>query len=78
MGKSGITYPYGVRYKFSGSIQDIEDWLDANCVGAFSYQLENIVEQTGGFNQLEVLFKFQHHDDKERFKAAIMSKKTFA
>ncbi|MDA0997346.1 MAG: hypothetical protein O2944_03960 [Proteobacteria bacterium] len=70
--RGGITYPYGLRYKFSGSIQEIENWLENNCAGAFEYQLENIIETTG-FSQLEVLFKFQHFDDKERFKTAIKS-----
>lgn len=63
--------PYQLRYKFSGRIEDIEQWLTANCSGAFEYEFEGYEKTEGVFSQLIVLFSFQHAADREKFKSAI-------
>lgn len=64
---------YQLRLKISRSISDIEDWLDDNCNGRYTYNLEGIVETDSLFNKLELLFAFEEGDDRQRFKDAIKS-----
>lgn len=63
---------YQLRLKFSGSIDDVEEWLDNNCEGAYSYQLEGITETEAVFNQLDLLFAFDLDSDRKNFKEAVV------
>lgn len=62
---------YQLRLKISCSISDIEEWMEDNCEGAYSYQLEDINETGAVFNQLELLFAFDSKDDRSNFKEAV-------
>lgn len=63
---------FKLRLKFSGSIDDVEEWLDNNCEGAYSYQLEDIIETEAVFNQLDLLFTFDLDSDRKNFKDAVI------
>lgn len=71
--KNPTKKPYHLRCRFSGSMDDIEMWLGENCIGLYEYSFEDIVETEAVFNQLVLLFEFQHSVDRERFKDAIKS-----
>ncbi len=62
---------YQLRLKISCSIDDIEEWLENNCEGSYSYQLEDISETGTVFNQLDLLFTFDLKDDRQNFKEAV-------
>ena len=64
---------YQLRLKISRSITDIEDWLDDNCDGRYTYNLEGIVETESIFNKLELLFSFEKAEDRQKFKDAVRS-----
>ena len=64
---------YQLRLRISRSISDIEDWLDDNCEGEYSYSLEGIQETDALFNKLELLFSFEHVEDRQKFKEAVKS-----
>jgi len=66
-------YKYGIRYKFSGSIDALESWLTAHCTGAFNYELADVHETGTPFGQLDILFHFEQASDRELFKAAARS-----
>ena len=70
---SGTKLPYQLRCKISGSVTDIENWLATYCEGAHEYSFEDIVETDTVFNQLVILFSFQHAADREKFKRAVKS-----
>ncbi|MBT3557648.1 MAG: hypothetical protein HN644_13025 [Rhodospirillales bacterium] len=61
-------YKYGIRYKFSGSIGKLEDWMDDNIKGGYTYDLTDMHTGDTPFGQLEVMFHFEHGADRERFK----------
>lgn len=63
---------YQLRLKISCSISAIEEWMEDNCEGSYSYQLEGINETEAVFNQLELLFAFDLKDDRDNFKEAVM------
>lgn len=63
---------FQLRLRFSGSIDDVEEWLDNNCEGKYSYQLEGINETEAVFNQLDLLFAFDLDSDRKNFKDAVV------
>lgn len=62
---------FKLRLSVSGSINDIEDWLESYCQGGYSYQLEDIKETGAVFNKLELLFDFELNEDRQNFKEAV-------
>ena len=56
--------PYGVRYKTSGSVKLIEDWLEENCQGDWQLGFDNMCEDLGC---KIVLIMFEREPDKSRF-----------
>lgn len=66
-------YPFRLRVKISQSISTLENWLDANCEGAYAYEFDGIKETDAVFAKLEILFKFAFDTDRQRFKSAIRS-----
>lgn len=62
---------YQLRLSISCSITEIEEWLDINCEGGFSYQLEGIEETDAVFNKLKLLFDFDLESDRQDFKEAV-------
>jgi len=73
MGRTDIKYKFGVRYSFSGDMDRLEDWLEANCDGAYSFQFEDIKETESVFNKLEILFRFEQDRDRIAFRELITS-----
>ena len=73
MPRTDIEYRYGVRYSFSGNMDRVEDWLDTNCVGSYSYKFQAIKETDSIFNKLEILFHFERESDRMAFKELITS-----
>lgn len=63
---------YQLRLRFSGSIDDVENWLEGNCEGNYSYQLEDIKETDTVFSQLELMFEFDFDNDRKKFKEAVV------
>lgn len=63
---------YQLRLRFSGSIDDVENWLEINCEGVYSYQLEDITETDTVFSQLDLLFEFSNDNDRKKFKEAVV------
>lgn len=64
---------YQLRLLISVSIDELEDWLNDNCDGEFSYSLEGIKETEGLFKKLELLFIFELDKDRQQFKEAVKS-----
>lgn len=62
---------YQLRLRISGSINEIEEWLENNCESTYSYQLEGIKETEAVFNQLDLLFIFDSANDRQNFKEAV-------
>lgn len=62
---------YKLRLGFSGSISDVEEWLERYCTGKYSYQFEDIKETGAVFNKIELLFDFEHDEDRQNFKEAV-------
>ena len=75
MARTNDSYKFGVRYSFSGSIDRLEDWLDVNCVGNYSYEFQDIKETDTIFNKLEILFRFERDVDRIAFRELITSGK---
>ena len=63
---------YQLRLHFSGSIDEVENWLESNCDGVYSYQLEDITETDTVFSQLDLLFEFSNDNDRKKFKDAVV------
>ena len=68
-----MAYKYGLKYSFSGDMDRLEDWLQVNCHGDYTYEFQDIKETGAVFNKLEILFRFEHEDDRESFKRMITS-----
>ena len=64
---------YQLKYTFSGSMDRLEDWLDANCDGDYDYTLEGVKETDTPLNKLELLFMFQLQQERDNFKAMALS-----
>ena len=62
---------YQLRLGISASINEIEEWLERNCEGTYSYQLEDIEETQSVFNKLKLLFEFELESDRSDFKEAV-------
>ena len=67
MNAKASRYKFGIRYKFSGSIDALETWLNSHCKGAFEYELADVHETETPFGQLDILFHFEQGQDRERF-----------
>ncbi len=59
---------FGIRYKFTGSMDALEEWITGNNKGGFWYELADVHETDSPFGQLEVIFHFELSEDRERFK----------
>lgn len=55
---------HGVEYVTTGSLSDLEDWLDNNCQGKWSLGLEGMDEKR---EKKTVKILFQEEGDKLRF-----------
>jgi hypothetical protein len=56
---------HGVQLKFSGSLLEIEDWLDDNCQGDCEVV---IVEVSDDMTQKTIQVMFDNLEDREKFK----------
>lgn len=62
---------YQLRLSISTSIDTLEEWLERNCEGNYSYQLEDIEETEAVFSKLKLLFAFDLESDRQSFKEAV-------
>ena len=67
-------YPYAIRYKFTGSMDELENWIRENSKGQFSYELADVHETDTPFGQLDLIFYFEYSEDRLRFKERAKSK----
>ncbi len=67
-------YKYGIRYKFSGSMDKLELWIQENSKGHYSYELADVHETDTPFGQLDMIFYFEYKEDRERFKRMAQTK----
>lgn len=71
---SSVVQPatYGIRFNTRRSIDQIEQWLDAKCVGDWDLRLAGILEGSGLSKQIEIYFT--NYADKELFRRTFLSK----
>jgi len=58
----------GLKFKTQASITALEDWLEANCAGAWEVELDAICTTLDGQKKVSVFF--ENDADRDAFKVA--------
>ena len=60
---------FGLKFRTSKSIDDIEDWLSTHCDGDWDVVLGGLVEKPDGSLAKEIQVFFEHEQGRETFKS---------
>ncbi len=68
-----MAFRYDVRFKPTGDLAPLEQWLRDHCAGTFELRLTNAQAEGRSQGGDEVIFRFQRADDRARFRDMLLA-----